>query len=66
MKPPSRWSRVSRYAPAAGLLFTGSCLANLEQNLDLLLAPGAASNTLALPYSSIASLAEVFIRLYFG
>ena len=47
------------YAPASGLLLAGGCLATIQGNLDLLLGADAFENTLRLPYSAVAQLAEL-------
>ncbi|MFH1745930.1 MAG: hypothetical protein ABIG44_02685 [Planctomycetota bacterium] len=66
MRRPLRWQTLAAYVPAAGFLATSGYLVNLEDNIDLLLSPGAASNALSLPDSTILSMAEAFIYLYFG
>ena len=55
--------RVARFAPVSGLLLASGCLATFERNLDYLLAPDALENTLFLPVSSVAPLAQLLLRL---
>jgi len=55
--------RAGRLAPVSGLLLANGCLATLERNLDYLLAPDALENTLFLPFSSVAPLAQLLLRL---
>ena len=61
-----RRARLARWIPLLGLALSGGCLANVGQNLDRVLAPGALANALTLPYSSVAGLSEWFVRLFFG
>jgi len=46
-----------------GLLSLGGCLARLERNLDVLLSPDALANTLLLPSTLLAPLAQFLHRL---
>jgi len=54
------------YAPTLGLLTANGCLATLERNVDLLLGSDALQNAMLLPYSPVAELAELFVRLLRG
>lgn len=55
--------RVAAVVACAGgwLLVTG-CLANLTQNVDLLLSPGAIGSAVRLPFSAVGGIAENFLR----
>jgi len=44
-----------------GILASNGCLARLERNLDLVLAPEAVANVLALPLSPLLPLARLFV-----
>lgn len=55
--------RGAQLVLASGLLPAGGCLARLEQNLDLLLSPEAFGNTLSLPFTTVAPLAQFLQRL---
>lgn len=63
MRARRRLWRVGRIAPATGLLMAGGCLAQLERNLDFLLAPDALGNTVAQPFSVVAPFAQYLLRL---
>ena len=54
--------RGAQLVLASGLLPAGGCLARVEQNLDLLLAPEAFGNTLFLPFTAVAPLAQFLQR----
>ena len=54
--------RAARFAPIPALLWANGCLATLERNLDYLLAPDALENTLVLPFSNVAPLAQFLLR----
>jgi len=58
--------RVAKAGLSIGLLSVGGCLATLERNLDLILSPGAVGNALVLPYSTVAGLARLLARLWYG
>lgn len=66
MRSPKLVRRLLLYAPPLGLLTANGCLATLERNLDLLLGSDALENALVLPYSPVAELAELFVRLLRG
>jgi len=60
MKRAAGWLRIAGWTAAAALPVTGGCLARLERNLDLVLAPDAFANALVLPFSPLLPLAELF------
>lgn len=55
--------QMRRLAPLIGLLLANGCLANFENNFDLLLAPSAFDNALVLPFREIARLAYFLFRV---
>lgn len=55
------WRRM--VAAALGLTLVSGCLVRAQDGLDLLLSPSASGNLSRLPYSSVASLAELLARL---
>lgn len=55
--------RAARLAALLGLLVASGCLATFERNLDYLLAPEAFENTLFLPFTGLAPLAQFLLRL---
>jgi hypothetical protein len=61
---PSRWRWVVLRCcpPTATLAFSG-CLSGLESGLDLLLAPGAQGNILAIAGSPLLPLARFLVGL---
>ena len=63
MRAREHFWQAARFAPAAGLLAASGCLATIERNLDYLLAPDALENTLFLPFSGLASLAQLLVGL---
>lgn len=63
---PKARRRIAILVSTGGLLLVNGCLANLEQNLDLVLSPGAVENALVLPYSPMADLAHLLTRLWLG
>lgn len=52
-----------KLAPAIGLLFSGGCMALIERNVDLVLAPQAIGNLLRIPLSGLAPLAQFVFRI---
>jgi hypothetical protein len=54
--------RLFRWVCWLALPVTGGCLARLERNLDLVLAPDAFENALVLPFSRLLPVAQ-FLRL---
>ena len=66
MEIPKACRQIVILVSAGGLLLVNGCLANLEQNLDLVLSPGAAENALVLPYSPVNDLAYLLTRLWLG
>lgn len=52
--------------PAGALLFSGGCLATVQQGLDFVLAPEALGNALRLPYSAVYPLVSTFAELFRG
>ena len=66
MRSPKLVRRLLLYAPTLGLLTANGCLATLERNVDLLLGSDALQNAMLLPYSPVAELAELFVRLLRG
>ena len=66
MTRPNIYRRWYTLLPAAGLLFSSGCLAALERNLDVLLAPDALSNAIVAPYSAAAGLLHLAMRLLPG
>lgn len=59
-----RW-RLLGLCPLVGTAFTG-CWATVTQNLDILLAPSASANLLALPGSPVGPLLEFLLRALRG
>lgn len=55
--------RLIRLAPFV-VLFQGGCLAAIERNLDLVLAPNALDNAMRLPNSVFLPLASLLARLW--
>ncbi|MBU0639280.1 MAG: hypothetical protein KKB50_10485 [Planctomycetes bacterium] len=55
-----------RWAPYAGLLLSGGCLGTFQQNLDILLAPDAFGNALALLRSPVEPVVMALVRLFGG
>ena len=62
MRAQSLVRAALRLAPIPAVLWANGCLAKLEQNVDYLLAPDALENTLFLPFSSVAPLAQFLLR----
>ncbi|MFQ5806929.1 MAG: hypothetical protein ACE5I3_10820 [Phycisphaerae bacterium] len=63
MKAHKFLRRAARLSPLSGLLLANGCLATLERNIDYLLAPDALENTLFIPFSDVAPLAQFLLRL---
>ena len=60
-------TRLARVVlPALGLVTVNGCLIDLQRNLDYVLAPGALTNALRLPHSSVVALADFMARFFFG
>jgi hypothetical protein len=55
--------RLLRLAPLTGLVLINGCIATAAGGLELLLAPSALANTIALPYSGLATLAVWLAQL---
>ena len=61
MAARTAWVRIWIGISASGLLLASGCLAQLEVNLDRVLAPHAVDNLLALPLSSALPLARFLL-----
>ncbi len=60
------YRRLYWLVPSAGLLFVSNCMAAFERNLDILLSPQAAGNIGVAPYSAVAGLLDLLVRLARG
>jgi hypothetical protein len=60
------WRRLIRRAPGlitlGGVVWVNGCLAALERNVDILMAPNALENALVASYSPVRNLLDFLIR----
>ena len=60
----SHWRRRLLLLGGGGVLLQSGCLAAIQNNLDILLAPDALSNALVAPFSAVFPLLQFFARWF--